>query len=171
MWWGRPALSDSRNTGRLRAGVTLVELVVSITIIAVALVGTFQVVRVTVGSSADPMIRQQATAVADAYLAEILLKPFYDPDLGAGGGACPTAEATRSIWDNVCDYHGLDDNGARDQQDAAISGLSGYRVRVLIDTTANLGGISGATNVIRVDVRVNFGTHTDFLVSGYRTRS
>ncbi len=163
-------MSGLRESKRLQAGVTLVELIVSITIIAVALVGTLQVIRVTVGSSADPMIRQQASAVADAYLSEILLKSFYDPDLGAGGGICPSAEVTRTLWDNVCDYQGLDDNGARDQQDTAIAGLTGYRVRVQIDTSPNLGGLTGPADVVRVDVRVNFGTHTDFNVSGYRTR-
>lgn len=155
---------------KLQAGVTLVELIVSLTIIAVALVGTLQVIRVTVGSSADPMIRQQASAVADAYLSEILLKSFYDPDLGAGGGLCPAAEASRSVWDNICDYQGLDDNGARDQQGTAIAGLTGYRVRVQVETSASLGGLAGPADVVRVDVRVNFGTHTDFNVSGYRTR-
>lgn len=164
-------MSGHLERNRRRAGVTLVELVVSITIIAVALVGTLQVIRVTVGSSADPMIRQQAAAVAESYLTEILLKGFYDPDLGAGGGVCPTSEATRAVWDNVCDYHGLDDGGARDQQGGAIAGLAGYRVRVQVDTTASLGGLSGPADVIRVDVRVNFGTFIDFNVSGYRTRS
>ncbi len=157
---------------RRRRGVTLVELVVSISIIAVALVGTLQVVRVTGGASADPMIRQQAAAIAEAHLAEILLKGFHDPDLGAGGGVCPAAEGGgRAVWDNVCDYEGLDDAGARDQQGLAIPGLGGYRVRVSVDTTATLGGLVGPGDVVRVDVRVNFDTSVDFVVSGYRTRT
>lgn len=153
-----------------RAGVTLVELVISLTIIAIALVGTLQVMQVTAGASADPMILQQAAAVADSHLEEILLKPYYDPDLGSGGGVCPTAEGSRALYDNVCDYDGLDDTGARDHTGTAISELSAYRVRVSIDSTASLGGLSGPTDVVRADVRVTHTAVVDFTVSGYRTR-
>jgi len=137
---------------------------------AIALVGTLQVMQVTAGASADPMIVQQASSVADSHLEEILLKPYYDPDLGSGGGVCPTAEGSRSLYDNVCDYNGLDDTGARDHTGTAISELSGFRVRVVVDSAATIGGLSGPADVIRVDVRVTHTAVVDFIVSGYRTR-
>jgi len=153
-----------------RAGVTLVELVVSLVVMAIALAGTLQVMDATAGASADPMVLQQASAIADSHLEEILLRPFYDPDTGAGGGGCPAPEASRALYDNVCDYHGLDDSGARDQTGAAVAGLAAYRVRVNVDSAASLGSLSGPADVLRVDVRVTHTDVVDLSVSGYRTR-
>ena len=155
---------------RKRSGLTLVEMVISISILSVGLVGTLQVVRVVGGASADPMIRQQVGAIADAYLTEVLMKDFHDPNLGAAGGVCPTPEASRSLYDNVCDYDGTDDVGARDALDSAIPSLASYRVRVDVDTGDSLGGLSGPADLLRVDVRVTYSTNTDLTVSGYRSR-
>ena len=164
------ASSDRRvSTRRAQRGVTLVELTVSIAVLAVGLVGTLQVIRAVGGASADPMVRQQVAALADAYLNEILLKEFYDPDLGAAGGVCPTPEGARSLYDNVCDYDGLDDLGARDTTGTAIASLAAYRVRVEVDPNDTLGGLSGPANLLRVDVRVSVGANVDVTASGYRT--
>lgn len=162
-------MSTSPERSRGESGVTLIELIISLSVLSVALLGTLEVMRVSTLGSADPLISKQAVAVAEAYLEEILLKPYYDPDLGAGGGTCPAAEGSRDLWDNVCDYDGLDDSGARDQADNAISGLSNYRVRVTVDTSANLGALSGAATVVRVDVRVTHTNQADITLSGYRT--
>ena len=154
---------------RSQLGVTLIEMAIAIAIIGVALGGTLGVMSRTVSGSADPMLTQQALAIGDAYLEEILAKPFYDPDLGAGGGVCPAAEAGRALWDNVCDYLGLDDAGARDQTDTPVAGLGSYRVQVFIDTAANLGLLTGATVVARVDVVVTSPNLPAITLSGYRT--
>ena len=151
------------------AGVTLIELTISIAVIGIALAGTLALVQRAALASADPLVQRQASAIAEAYLEEILLRPYYDPDLGAGGGACPAPEASRPLYDNVCDYAGLDDSGARDQTGTAVTGLGPYRVRVSVDTGATLGSLSGSASVLRVDVRVSHGLPVDFTLSGYRT--
>ncbi|MFQ5515080.1 MAG: pilus assembly protein MshD [Myxococcota bacterium] len=151
-------------------GATLIELIVSILVISLSITGVLLLVNTTSRHSAEPMIERQAAAVAQAYLEEVLLKDFYDPDLGSGGGSCPTAESSRSLFDNVCDYNGLDDLGARDQNGAAVAGLEPYRVRVLVTGSATLGDLSGTTNVLRADVRVTHSDLVDLTVSGYRAR-
>ena len=150
------------------AGVTLVELIIAIVVIGVALSGTLLVMRQTIRASADPMVLHQAIAVAEAYLEEISLKPFYDPDLGAGGGTCPAAEATRNLYDNVCDYNALNDVGAEDQDASAIAGLERYTVDVTVDTTSTLNALAGATIVIRIDVQVTHPDMDNFMLSAYR---
>lgn len=149
--------------------MTLIETVIAMSIISIALVGTLAVMSRTVAGSADPMLTQQALAIGDAYLEEILAKPFYDPDLGAPGGVCPAAEAGRVLWDNVCDYAGLDDMGARDQTATPVAGLGAYRVQVFVDSAANLGLLSGATVVVRTDVVVTPPSLPPITLSGYRT--
>ncbi len=152
------------------AGVTLIELVLAVSIIGIALSGTLAVMQRTVMGSADPMLSEQALAIGEAYLEEVLAKPFYDPDLGSGGGVCPTAEASRPLYDNICDFSGLDDSGARNQAGTLITGLGTYRVRIAVDTSSNLGALTGSSTVVRVDVRVTFTDQVDQTLSGYRTQ-
>jgi MSHA pilin protein MshD len=168
------------------AGATLIELVVSIVVISIGLVGILLVMNRNTSMSADPMIQHQAVAIAEAYLEEIMLKDFCDPDnvnpcqpLNAPGTAncivCPAAEGSRASYDNVCDYNGpagtgLVDNGARDQTDTAIAGLSAYTVRTNVFTNDTLGALTGANcQVLRVDVAVTGPGGTGYTLSGYRT--
>ena len=154
---------------RRQGGLTLIELVISIVVIGVAVSGTLLAVNQTTRRSADPMLQHQASAVAEAYLEEILSRPLADPDTGV---VCGPAEASRDLYDDVCDYAGLDDSPPRSQDDSAVAALGSYRARVTVDPAANLNGLTGAANVLRVDVRVN---HTlaalgiDLTLSGYRT--
>ena len=141
-------------------GVTLVELVVSIVVIGVAVAGVLAVMTRNTQTSADPMVQHQATAIAEAYLEEILTKEFSDP-----GG--PLIE-TRPTFDNVADYNGLTNNGARDQNDNPIIGLEDYTVNVTAVGQA-LNGI-GAANSILVTVTVTLPQGGNIAVSGYRTK-
>lgn len=145
-----------------QAGVTLVELLVSIVIVSIAASGVLGVLSMTTAASADPMIRHQASAIAEAYLEEILLKPVDDPD-GVDG------EALRADYDDLDDYDGLADSGARDQFGAPIGGLSDYNVAVAVSPSAALPAIP-VSNALRVDVVVTHGVGISFVLSGYRTR-
>ena len=63
-------------------GLTLIELVIFIVIVAAALAGVLAVLNVTTRSSADPMIRKQMLAIAEGVLEEVRMQPFTwcDPD-------------------------------------------------------------------------------------------
>ena len=145
-----------------QSGVTLVELLVSIVIVAIAAGTILGLLATTTGGSADPMLRHQASAVAEAYLEEILLRPFDDPD-GADG------EGSRAAFDDLDDYDGLLDVGARDQFGNPIPALAAYTVSVSVVPSAALAGVP-AGDALRVDVNVSRGTEIDLLLSGYRTR-
>ncbi len=136
------------------------ELVMTIMLVSVALAGVLTVINYNSRASADPMVLHQAVAVAEAYLEEILTRDFTDPD-GTGAGE------TRSTFDNVADYDGLNDVGARDQNNNAIAGLENYNV-VAVVTSEALGGI-GAANVLRVQVTVTPPAGDPVTISGYRT--
>ena len=157
--------------GRER-GVSLPELIVSIVIVGVGVAGILSVMNLTTRHSADPMIQQQAQLIAESYLEEILLKKFYDPDTNT---VCPAPEGSRTSYDNICDYNGLNDStGARNQFGTAVAGLESYNVAVTVtgDGTVALGGLNntGAVRVLRVDMIV---THDNFSsvsvpLTGYR---
>lgn len=162
-----------RRAGR-ECGVSLPELIVSIVIVGVGVAGILSVMNLTTRHSADPMILQQAQLVAESYLEEILLKKFYDPDTNTVCSGT-TAGETRTNYDNICDYNGLDDNaGARNQFGSGVTGLESYNVAVTVtgDGTVALGSLNntGAVRVLRVDVVV---THDNFSgisvpLTGYR---
>lgn len=154
---------------RPEAGLTLIELVIAMVVIAIALSGTLVLHRSVALSSADAMILAQAGVIAEAYLEEALLRPVYDPDLGAAGGVCPAPEASRALFDNLCDYDGLNDAGARDQSGTPTPGLEAYGVQVEVDASAQLADLSGAPDLLRVDLRVTRGA-AEVLLSGYRTQ-
>jgi MSHA pilin protein MshD len=110
------------------------------------------------GASADPVIWHQATAIAEAYLEEVLAKNF-DPN-------GPEAGESRATYDDVGDYGGLTDTGARDQTNAPIGGLESYTVNVTVTPTI-LNGIP-ATDSLRVEVKVTTPFGGDIVISGFR---
>jgi MSHA pilin protein MshD len=109
------------------AGFTLVELVATIVILAIALVGVSSMVSLGSSNSADTILRTRAMALGESYLDEIMSRRFdersaasgLDPCFGLPPGAdtC-TAEAnlgteggesSRDRYDDVDDYHGMEE--------------------------------------------------------------
>ena len=143
-------------------GATLIELVISIVVIAIAASAVLGVLSASVGRSADAMVLSQAVALAEAYLEEISRKPFLDPD-GVDG------EAARPAFDDVDDYHGLVDNGARDQFGSALAPLSQYTVTVTVTPSTALAGVP-QVDAERIDVRVTYPGNGAVALTGYKTR-
>jgi len=141
-------------------GLTLIELVVAITIVAIAATAVLGALSTITARGASTMVRQQAVAIAEAYLEEILLQPVAFP-----GGAVP---ASRANFNDVDQYNGLLDVGACDQYGNPLPGLSGYTVSVAVVQTTALTGIAAA-NARRIDVSVTDPTGVLVTLSGYRT--
>lgn len=163
-------MNGSFDPRRRQGGLGLVEMVVSIVIISVAVAGVLLTFATTVRRSADPQLLEQAHAVAEGYLAEILLHPIDDPAGGETGGAEPGE--TRDLYDDVQDYAGLLESPPRDQTGAVIAGLPGYQVAVSVSSSAALGPGGAqvpAGEARRVDVRVTYGSSIDITLSGYRS--
>jgi len=149
---------------RRQHGMTLVELVIAIVIIGIAAAALYSAMAAISARSADPMLRQQSLAIAEAYLEEILLQAFTDPS----GAVCPAAPANRVDYDNVCDYAGLSDNGARDARGQAIAALADYGVSVTVTPQAWNGLV--AANALYVEVTVLDSAGQSLVLGGYRTR-
>jgi len=144
----------SNNKSRL-SGFTLLEIITTVVVIAVAAPTLMSVFSSTIQTSADPMFQHQALSIAEAYMEEILLKDFA---IGP--------ETTRANFDDVRDYNGLTDVGARDQANNLIAGLNDYTISV---TVANdgLNGIAAADS-LRIGITVSHALIDDILLSGYR---
>lgn len=141
-------------------GVTLIELVIAITIVAIAATTVLGAMSALTTRSADAMIQQQAIVVAQAYLEEVMQRPVVDPD-----GVDP--ESGRGTYDDVDDYSGLADAGAHDQFGNAIAALADYTVAVSVSQSSALVNVpSGAAR--RVDITVTHPSGVIARLSGYR---
>ena len=144
------------NNAEKQTGVTLIELIVSIVIISTALAGILGLVNLTVLHSADPLVQHQAIAIAESYLEEITALPVVDPN-GTNTGE------TRANFDNIDDYDGLNDVGARDQNNNIIINLGNYTVDVNIADQV----ISGIT-MKAITVSVSRASVATINITGYR---
>jgi MSHA pilin protein MshD len=149
------------STGNWQRGFTLVELIVAITIVAIAATTILGTMATVSSRSADAMIEQQAIAVGQAYLDEILQRWVVDRN-----GTPPNTG--RGSWDLVDQYNGLSDTGARDQFDNPIAALSTFNVSVSVVPTTALTGIASSA-ARRVDVTVTRAPNVTVKLSGYRT--
>lgn len=146
-------------------GFTLIEMLIAIVVLAAGVTGIFAAISQNAGSSADPMIRQQAIIIAQGYLEEATLKPYNDPD-GGETGTCE--EGARIQYDDVADYGCINDTaGAVDQFGNTLAGLGAYNIAVNV-STVNIGAPAVTTR--RLDVTV---THDQFAgmsitLTGYR---
>ena len=145
-----------------QSGITLIELVISIVVVAIAVSAVLGVLSGNLQRSADAQVISPGVAIATAYMEEIALKPFDDPD-GIDG------EVGRTNFDDVDDYDGLNDAGAVDQFGNPLPDLAGYTVSVAVNSSAALPGVAAA-DALRIDVRVQFAPYIDYTLTGYRTR-
>lgn len=146
--------------GRANDGFTLVELIIVIVVLSTGLLGILAVYQQTVVRSADPLLQQQALAIAEAHMDEIL------------GRQCDATSSTtpggRPDWLWMRDYHGLDDTPPQDILGNQIPLLSGYRVEVAVVHGTN--HLADDVPTCRVDVTVSHDTHAGVRVvlSGFR---
>lgn len=168
-----------------QTGITLVEVIVFIVIISVGIAGLLGVMNVTTRSSADPMIRKQAVAIAESLMEEIQLQPFTYCTLE--DTAAPTATSAASCtsvqglgaagktryndnsrFNNVGNYDGFAMAGILDINGAPIGGLGAYNAAVAITQEAQ--GSIAAADSLRINVTVTPPNGDAITLTGYRFR-
>ncbi|MDO9467256.1 MAG: type II secretion system protein [Thiobacillus sp.] len=170
-------------------GLSLIELLVFIVVVGIAVSGVLSVYSLNVRSSADPMLRKQALAVAESLLEEVLAKPYTycDPDdanveTASNPAGCaavaetamgPESGETRNDnltpFDNVNDYDGFTMNPIVDLGANGV-GLNGYSATVQVEHPAvPLNGVPAGETLL-VTVTVTAPNNQGVSLSGYRTR-
>ncbi len=146
---------------------TLIELTIAIVIISIALAGILSVINLTVSHSADPAVQQQAVAIAESYLEEILAKKFCE-DFSDGSVNCADVAGkesgeTRSSFDDVDDYQGLNDVSVTNRNGAVVAMLADYSVNVSVSK-------QNVNNVImkKITVSVSGPGVAALILTGYR---
>lgn len=157
--------SKGLNRGR-QIGVTLIELLIAIMIIAISVTGLISLGVGTGPITANAERTAQAAALAAAYIEEISSKPYADPD-GVSG------EALRVQFDDVFDYDTLDEQPPRAANGAVLPGLSSFRVSVTVANTAGLGPLADrvpAADAALITVRVRSEDQVDLSLHSAVTR-
>lgn len=146
---------------RRQSAFTLIEIVVTIIVIGISATALLSVFTNMIRGSADPVIQQQATTIAEAYLEEIMLRAFDDPQLPETGGA---EGESRPTYDDVQDYNDLGTTQVRDQNNNPIAALNDYQVTVTVN-----GAVLNGVNAMQIDVSVNHPLTGTITLSAFRT--
>lgn len=176
-----PSLHGSR-------GLSMIELLMFISILAIALAALLRVFVQATTASADPMQRRQALAIAESLLEEVQLMPFSfcdseDPAVEtatspadcAGGAEAIGPEAGESrtglpSFDHVNDYHGLAMTGITDLTGIAVTGLGDYAASVSVGAATLHTLAAAGSDALRIDVTVTGPAGVPVTLSGYRSR-
>ena len=158
---------SSNVSGRQR-GFTLIEVVVTIIVVSIAAAALLGIFGNLIRTSADPVIQQQAVTISEAYMEEIRIKAFADPDNPAAETGGAEGGESRASFDDVQDYNSLPDNQVRNQDNIAIAELSAYSVSVVVAAAA-LNTISAASgDALRITVTVDHPAIDPVSLVGYR---
>ena len=165
-------------------GFTLIELIITIVVMAIAFTALGIGLVTAVRDSVDPVVSMRAAALGQAYLDEIVGRQF-DENSGLGGvtrcdeagqPACsnsfgPEAGETRASFDDVDDFHGLDETPPRNVLGQIESQYEGFRVQVSVAYAGNDFSASFATptrSMKRITVTVTTPVSGSFVFSTYR---
>ncbi len=148
---------------RSQCGISLIEIVIFILVIGIALAAVAQVFSITARANADPLLRRQALAVAQALMEEISYKEFSNPPNGFTG---PYTPVNRGKFDDVMDYNGFAMDGIAYLDGTPIPGLGQYRVQIAVASTAF--GPVPAPQGWRITITVTDPSGEELVLDGYR---
>lgn len=150
-------------------GFTLIEIIIFIVIVGFGVAGVLSVMSMVTMHSVDPLVRKQASAMAESVMEEILLKNYCDPDTATVNAppappTCPVRiaadqEAARLDYDDVDDYNSQTQTVFLDWPAA----LSGYTMTISTGAEADVSG----QKMKRITVTVTRGNERVAVV-GYR---
>lgn len=125
-----------------QTGVTLVELIVTMMLISIAVLALSNTLAFAFSHQSDGLYQVKSAMLAKSYLEEISARR-YDENTPVGGVppcsaatlACsvPGSDGeTRAQFDDIDDYHGLDETPPVDALGNPLDGYNGYRVEIAV---------------------------------------
>lgn len=145
------------------SGASLIELIIAISVMAIALSAMMGMFRTSAAHSADSMPRLQAAMLAEGLMEEVLSKNFSKPQ---GGYAGPFAAANRSMFDTVTDYSGVAIPGSAALSGASYPALSAYTATVSVSPAAL--GVVPSSQIYAVTITVSGPGGLSYSLSGYK---
>jgi len=171
------------NTQHRQTGFTLVETVIVIVLVGIMMAGITALFMNNVSNSHRPYLRQKALAVANAFMDEILRKqwneatPLGGDCVNTASGSCPagpvviaigTDGESRATYDDIDDYHGLNQSPPQDSSGTDMPDYTGYTVNIsVVQPGINWNSVPAA-DVRLITVSVTSSSNETVSVSAYR---
>lgn len=143
---------------RDQRGVTLIDLILVIIIVGIAIPPMVGVLITSTRNSTFGVTMARANHLASSVLEEIRSKRWDETAGAASATLGPETGETRATYDDVDDFHGLNETPPKDSLGATMSGTTGFRQQVSVCYVAGtaldtcLG--SGTSNYKRITVTV-----------------
>lgn len=170
-------------------GFTLIELVISIAVIAIALSTLAFAMQFSVRESADPLWQVRSSQLAQSYMDEILSRRYDEQIAESGTQACrpctspaglgPDNERRGTVagaagnsavneFDDIDDYQGLDES-PRDARGQPLEHYRGYRVQVSVAYAGQSLGLGEDNLAKAIAVQVTPPGQTPLRFVAYRS--
>ncbi len=115
-----------RFIGHGRRGISLAECIIALTILPLAVSAIAYAVVAGQQESAEALRQERAATLAEALMEEILSKPYADPQ-GATTLGPDAGETSRTLYDNMDDYHGHTEPAGAVRNAALVLYPGGYQ--------------------------------------------
>jgi MSHA pilin protein MshD len=158
-------------------GATLIEAVVAVLVLGLAIPPLIVLFEGVAAQGAAEARRAAALELADAYMEELAARAFEEPSLPSGSFGAE--EAARTVFDDVDDYHGLDEAPPRQVDGGVLAQFPAYRVQISVDSVSATDpdpatpAAAGSTALKRIRVRVSWtdAGGGEFSLATLRTRT
>ncbi|WP_146588117.1 hypothetical protein [Posidoniimonas polymericola] len=163
-----------KRPARRRAGISLAEVVVSIPLVGLVMVGAMNATGSVLRTWSQARESYQGHSLGEQLMAEVLQQAYEDPDDPPTFGV-ETGEpvAVRTAWDDVDDYYNLSQSPPRTRAGAAISGYTGWtqQCSVVYATLADPTQASATdAGLKRITVTVTDPAGRATVLTAYRSR-
>lgn len=158
-------------------GFTLIELVVGITLVAIAATLLVNLVVPAWRQSAEPLVQQRAASLAQSLMDEILSKRYDETTPEGGVPRCTTctgslgAESgeTRATFDDVDDYNAYcGDNDVIDANGNVINSYLSYRMSICVSYDSGYNGGNAGPDAKRITVTITPSANVPIIFTAYR---
>jgi type II secretory pathway pseudopilin PulG len=135
------------------AGLTLIEVVLTLPIVGVMLVAALSTVGMARLTDRTIEDGRRGMTLAEDLMSEVLRHAYADPEDGAAGFGPEPDESARKDWDDVDDYHGWSASPPEHSDGTRMDELKGWRRSVQVVwvdpslTSAVVGADGGAKRV------------------------
>jgi MSHA pilin protein MshD len=174
-----------RQTRRAQSGFTLIETIIVIVLVGAMMAGMTALFVNNVSHSHRPYLRQKALAAANAYMDEIMTKRWNENTPIGGGcvitasGSCTTAGApgviaigndgeSRSTYDDVDDFNGINESPPQDSTGTVMPGYTGFTGTVSVTQPGSAWNGVAAADVRLIVVNVTSSNNETISLTAYR---
>jgi MSHA pilin protein MshD len=158
-------------------GFTLIELVIGITLVAIAVTLLVRLIVPATLQSAEPLVQQRAASLAQALMDEILSKRY--DELTPEGGIPPCSPCSvslgadgegRASFDDVDDYNAYCASSVpvRDANNNVIPNYDSYSMRICVSYDGSYNGGSTGEGAKRITVTITPASNVPIVFTAYR---